>query len=145
MSDAFRVCFDVDDTLLTWDRRLRPFAREVIAAVAGGGLEVYLWSGVGRRWEVAHAYDLRPYVLDCFEKPLSNHRARLGELGVPFVPDYVVDDDEEIVRVFGGRHIPAPLEPLHEDRALLGVVDDLRDRFGFTLVLPTFDPRGGAR
>ncbi len=26
-----RVFFDVDDTLLTWDHRLRPFAREVIA------------------------------------------------------------------------------------------------------------------
>lgn len=125
-----RVCFDVDDTLLTWNKRLRPFAREVMAAVAEAGVEIYVWSGVGVRWEVVYAYDLRPYVIDCYEKPLSRHRERLAELGVPFVPDHVVDDDTEIVQVFGGTHVSAPLEPLSNDRELLRVLDDLREQFG---------------
>lgn len=134
--EPLRVYFDVDDTLLTWNRRLRPFAREVISGVAAAGVEVYLWSGVGLRWEVAHAYDLRPHIVDCYVKPLSRHRERLAELGIPFAPDHVVDDDDEIVRVFGGTHVAAPLEPLSEDRALLRVLHDLNDRFGLALPVP---------
>lgn len=132
-----RVCFDVDDTLLTWNKRLRPFAREVIEAVSLAGAEVYLWSGVGVRWEVAYTYDLRAHIRDCFMKPLSRHHERLSELGIPFVPDHVVDDDDEIVRVFGGTHVPAPLEPLDQDRALLQVLTDLADRFASRLSSPS--------
>ncbi len=130
-----RIFFDVDDTLLTWDHRLRPHAREVIGALAAGGFAVYLWSGAGVRWEVAWAHDLARHITGCFEKPLSRHRERLAGLGVPFVPDHVVDDDEDIVRVFGGTHVPAPLEPLHEDRHLLRVLADVAARFG----LPAHD------
>lgn len=123
-----RIFFDVDDTILTWDRRLRPFAREVIGELAGQGWHVYLWSGVGRRWEVLDVYGLRPHIRDCFEKPLSRHRERLPELGIPFIPDWVVDDDAEIVRVFGGTVVPAPLEPLAADRHLLRVLEDVAHR-----------------
>lgn len=122
--------FDVDDTLLTWNHRLRPHAREVIAEVSAMGCAVYLWSGVGVRWEVVDVHELRRYVRDCFVKPLSRHRERLRELRIPCEPDHVVDDDEEIVGVFGGTHVPAPLEPLDEDAELLRVVPDLRMRFG---------------
>lgn len=135
--DPLRVYFDVDDTLLTWSKRLRPFSREVIAALSSAGAEVYLWSGVGVRWEVAYTYDLREHIVDCYVKPLSRHRERLRELGIPYPPDHVVDDDDEIVRVFGGTLVPAPLEPIEDDRALLGVLEDLRSRFG--LDLPRLD------
>ena len=94
------------------------------------GCIVYLWSGVGVRWEVVDVHDLRPFVRDCYVKPLSRHRERLRELLIPREPDHVVDDDEEIVRVFGGTHVPAPLEPLAEDMELLRVIPDLRKRFG---------------
>lgn len=124
------VFFDVDDTLLTWNHRLRPHARDVISEVAALGCAVYLWSGVGLRWEVVDVHGLRPYVRDCYVKPLSRHRERLGELRIPCVPDHVVDDDDEIVRVFGGTHVPAPLEPLEDDAELLRVIPDLRGRFG---------------
>lgn len=123
------VFFDVDDTLMTWDHRPRPFAKEVVQQTAEMGFDVYLWSGVGIRWEVVHVQGLTPYVTGCYLKPLSRHRERLAELKVPCVPDHVVDDDDEIVRVFGGTHVPAPLEPLHEDRELLRVLEDLRARF----------------
>lgn len=123
------VFFDVDDTLVTWDHRLRPHAREVIAATAEMGFEVYIWSGVGIRWEIVDVHNLRPFVRQCFEKPLSRHRERLRELNIPFTPDHVVDDDKEIVGVFGGTHVAAPLEPLCLDVALLRVLADLRRRF----------------
>ncbi|MCZ2109198.1 MAG: hypothetical protein LC118_06495, partial [Dehalococcoidia bacterium] len=119
----------VDDTLLTWDRRLRPHAREVIAETAAMGFDVYIWSGVGLRWEVLDVHRLRPFVRHCYEKPLSRHRERLAELAIPVIPDHVVDDDDEIVAVFGGTHVPAPLEPLHADVELLRVIDDLMLRF----------------
>jgi hypothetical protein len=124
------VFFDVDDTLLTWDHRLRPFAREVIGEVSAMGCAVYVWSGAGVRWEVVDVHHLRPYVQGCYLKPLSRHRERLRQLDIPCEPDHVVDDDDEIVRVFGGTHVPAPLEPLREDTELLRVIPDLRMRFG---------------
>ncbi|MGD9935055.1 MAG: hypothetical protein AB7T37_15270, partial [Dehalococcoidia bacterium] len=95
------VFFDVDDTLLTWDHRLRPFARPVIEAAHHAGFAIFLWSGAGLRWEVADAYSLRPFVRDCFHKPLSRYHERLAGLGVPFTPHHVVDDDEDIVAAFG--------------------------------------------
>jgi FMN phosphatase YigB (HAD superfamily) len=125
-----RVFFDVDNTLVTWDGRLRPLAREVMAELRDGGFALYLWSGVGRRWEVAHVHELTDLISGCFEKPLSRHRERLGELGVPFPPDHVVDDDEELVAVFGGTLVPVPQEPLEADRHLLRVLDDVSRRFG---------------
>ncbi len=123
------VFFDVDDTLITWDRRLRPHAREVVEAVHDMGFAVYVWSGVGVRWEVVDVHSLRPFVRDCFQKPLSRHHERLSELRIPVVPDHVVDDDDEVVAAFGGTLVAAPLEPLRADRELLRVLDDLRARF----------------
>ncbi len=123
------VFFDVDDTLLCWDKRLRSHAREVVAETHAMGFDVYVWSGVGLRWEVVDVHGLRPYVIDCFRKPLSRYMERLAELGIPFVPDHVVDDDLEIVNVFGGTHVEAPLSPSVPDSSLLNVLDELRARF----------------
>jgi FMN phosphatase YigB (HAD superfamily) len=116
---AFRVGFDVDDTLLDVRFRLRPQARDVFAELHSSGIDVFIWSGVGLRWEVAHVHDLSDYIIGCYHKPISLHRQRLLEHGVPFVPDFVVDDDVEVVRAFGGHVIPPPEYPLHEDRHLL--------------------------
>ena len=130
-----RVFFDVDNTVLTWDKRLRPFTREIFALLHASGFEVHVWSGVGRRPEVLHVHELWPYVAGCHEKPLSRHHDRAFELGVPCLPDHVVDDDEEVVSAFGGTLVPVPLEPLEEDRELLRVIDDLNLRFGCRLRL----------
>ncbi|HLZ69596.1 MAG TPA: HAD hydrolase family protein [Dehalococcoidia bacterium] len=125
-----RVFIDVDDTLLTWNWRLRPFAREVLAELGTAGFAVYLWSGRGKRWDVVNTFGLAAHVRDCFEKPLFHHRERLAELGVPFAPDYVVDDHAEVVAAFGGLCVRPPHEPLEQDRELLRVLDDLRGRSG---------------
>ena len=133
-----RIFFDVDDTLINWTGRLRPFAREVIVALVERGFEVYIWSGVGLRWDVIEAHGLRPFVSGCDEKPLHRHWERLDGLGIPCAPDYVMDDHEEIVTVFGGLHVPPWIEQLGPDRHLLRVLEDLQYRFelqpGFSLV-----------
>ena len=92
-----RVFFDVDDTIITWDVRLRPGVKEVFARLRADGHELYLWSGNGRRWEIVRRFDLHEHVLDCFWKPLYRHHERLAELGVPFAPDFVIDDHQEVV------------------------------------------------
>jgi hypothetical protein len=125
-----RIFFDVDDTILSWRHQLRPLTREVLAELSGSGFEVYLWSGRGRRWDVVEVHRLHPFIVNCFEKPLFRHLERLAELGVPLVPDYVVDDHQEVVAAFGGWCVPPPLEPLGDDRHLLDVLHDIQDRYG---------------
>jgi hypothetical protein len=120
------VFFDVDYTLITWDNRLRPHVREVFARLRADGHTIYLWSGMGRRWEIVRHFGLHAYVTDCFEKPLHDHVARLPELGVSVYPDFVIDDHEDPVLVFGGYHIPPALNPLDDDREMLRVYEAIR-------------------
>ncbi len=143
MTPRARVFFDVDNTLRTWDGRLRPFTRELFAALTKGGFELHVWSGVGRRTEFLDVHGLWPFVSGCHVKPLSRHRERLSELGVPCLPDHVVDDDEEMVSVFGGTLVDVPLEPLNNDRQLLRVLRDLEARFPPLDEARAADDRGG--
>jgi len=121
-----RIFFDVDDTLITWDVRIRPGVREVFAELRREGHELYLWSGYGPRWEVVERFALAAFVSDCYWKPLYDFRERLAALGIPAPPDFVVDDHPEIVAAFGGFLIPAPREPLHEDRAMWDALTAIR-------------------
>ncbi len=113
-----KIFFDVDDTLITWDVRLRPGVLDVFAQLQADGHALYLWSGYGPRWEVVRRFEMRGHIEDCFWKPLYDHHARLVELGVPFIPDYVVDDHEEIVRTFGGTLVVPAGTPFVEDREM---------------------------
>lgn len=125
-----RIFLDVDDTLVDWRFRLRPLARELIAELQASDFEVHIWSGMGKRWAIIDEHNLRPYIAGCHHKPLYAHRERLHEMGIDFVPDYVVDDYDEIVRVFGGWCIPSPKDPITDDRRLLDVLYNIQDRFG---------------
>ena len=120
------IFFDVDDTLITWNYRLRPHVRDVFERLRADGHTIYLWSGMGRRWEVVRQFDLHELVADCFDKPLYNHVARLAELGVSVYPDFVIDDHEDPVRVFGGYHISEPRAPLDQDDEMLHVYEAIR-------------------
>lgn len=117
------IFFDVDFTLITWDYRLRPHVKEVFARLVADGHTVYLWSGVGRRWEVVEQFGLHEWVTDCFEKPLYRHVDRLAELGVTVLPDFVIDDHEDPVTVFGGALINPPNTPLDGDQEMLRIYD----------------------
>ncbi len=120
------IFFDVDYTLITWDYRLRPHTHDVLRRLQSEGHTVYLWSGMGKRWEVVERFALHDVIAGCFDKPLYNHVARLPELGVSVWPDYVIDDHAEPVEVFGGYHIPSPRTPLHEDDEMLRVYDHIQ-------------------
>lgn len=119
------IFFDVDDTLITWDVKLRPHVADVFAKLREDGHIIYLWSGYGPRWEVVKRFDLHEHIIDCFWKPLYDHHARLEELGVPFVPDYVVDDHPDIITAFGGSVIKAASSTYFQDDEMWRVYEDI--------------------
>ncbi len=112
------IFFDVDDTLITWDVKLRPDVAEVFQRIRDDGHTVYLWSGYGPRWEVVRRFNLHDHITDCHWKPLHDHHERLTELGVPFAPDYVVDDHPDIVKAFPGTLVFPAGKPFTEDREM---------------------------
>lgn len=120
------VFFDVDNTIITWDVKLRPGVREVFEALRGDGHTVYLWSGMGPRWEVVRRFSLKEHIADCFWKPLTDHQNRLRELGIPVWPDFVVDDHREVVEAFGGIEVPEPVMPLERDVEMWRVLEAIR-------------------
>ncbi len=124
-----RIFFDCDDTLLTWNWRLRPHTHDVLRRLVEHGCQVYLWSGLGERWDIVKRFDLAPLLSGVYAKPLYRCRERLAELKVPFAPDYVVDDHPLIVETFGGWLIPPPVEPLEDDTHLLAALADIERCF----------------
>ncbi|MFN0094472.1 MAG: hypothetical protein ACKVVT_06800 [Dehalococcoidia bacterium] len=118
------IFFDVDDTLITWDVKLRPDVVEVFERIISDGHTVYLWSGYGPRWEIVRRFNLHDQVKDCFWKPLHDHHARLDELGVPFVPDWVVDDHPDITKAFRGTLVFPAGKPFTEDREMWRVYEE---------------------
>jgi len=109
------VFFDVDYTLVSTYGTLRPWVRETFQQLVLDGHALYVWSGVGIRWATLDRFGLRPYVKDCFEKPLDRHHERLETLGVRVLPDFCIDDYPEIIEAFGGTVIrpyywPDPLD-----------------------------------
>ncbi len=122
-----RIFFDVDDTIITWDVKLRPGVVEVFERLREEGHEVYLWSGNGPRWEIVRRFDLHEHILDCYWKPLYRHHERLEEVGVPFTPDYVIDDHQEVIDAFPGVRIAPPTYPLEKDEELWRVYDAIQE------------------
>ena len=56
------IFFDVDDTLITWDVKLRPNVHHVFQQLRDDGHTIYLWSGYGPRWEVVRRFDLHEHI-----------------------------------------------------------------------------------
>jgi len=120
------IFFDVDFTLITWDVKLRPGVHEVFERLRADGHTLYLWSGMGPRWEVVKRFGLHEHIVDCFWKPLYNHRERLMELGIPLMPDYVIDDHAEVVEAFVGTVIQPPSMPLDCDKEMWRVYAEIQ-------------------
>ena len=99
------VFFDCDYTLITRDGELRPGVFETFRRLKEEGHSLYVWSGMGIRWFEVRKHNLEQFVTDCFHKPLSDYVSRLKSLGVPFMPDIIIDDYLDIVRVFGGIRV----------------------------------------
>ena len=118
------VFFDVDNTLIMWNGKLRNHTREVFEALREEGHTIYIWSGVGiRRWDMRR-HELDGMVEDYFIKPLDNHHEKLPALGVTIMPDYVIDDHRSVVDAFVGYHIPDEAGP--DDDELLKVLEEIR-------------------
>ena len=88
------------------DNSLRPGTKETLEGLINSGHKMYIWSGVGLRTEVVKRHGLDYLISGIYHKPLYDYHQRLDELGVPLVPDFVVDDYPEIVLAFGGMWIP---------------------------------------
>ena len=100
------IFFDVDYTILGMDDSLRPDTRETFERLIEDGHLIYIWSGLGKRWEVLRKHKLEKYASGVYEKPIHHFHERLEELGVPMVPDFVIDDYPEVVAAFGGVWVP---------------------------------------
>lgn len=118
------IFFDVDNTLIMWDGKLRNNAEDVFKKIIEDGHTIYIWSGIGIRRKEIEKVDLDKYVKDYFIKPLYDHRARLPKLGVNVSIDYVIDDHESVVQVFGGYHIPDVAT--EDDQELIKVLEDIK-------------------
>jgi hypothetical protein len=122
------VFFDVDDTIISgWHGCLRPLVREVFHQLTLDHHEIYIWSGVGLRWAEIEAHQLRRYVRGCYVKPLRDHARALPGLGVKVKPEFVVDDNDEVVRAFGGYKVRPYVWPDETDREMSVVYDTIRE------------------
>ncbi len=101
-----KIFFDVDYTILGLDDSLRPGTMETLTQLKDEGNEIYIWSGMGERWEVVEKHKLKPLISGVYEKPTHHFHERLTELGVPFEPEFVIDDYPEVVSAFGGVWVP---------------------------------------
>ena len=100
------IFFDVDYTILGIDDSLRPGTKETFHRLVEDGHNIHIWSGLGQRWEVVKQHKLEKFTSGVYEKPLHGFMERLEELGVPKIPDLVVDDYPEVVSAFGGIWVP---------------------------------------
>jgi hypothetical protein len=96
------IFFDVDYTIIDNRNGLRPGVRELFAQLVEAGHAIFLWSGIGPRWEVVERFGFEKLISGCFEKPLSSHEEMLELMGISPRPDFVVDDHPHLVDTFGG-------------------------------------------
>ena len=101
-----KIFFDVDYTILGLDDTLRPGTKEIFQKLLDDNHEIYIWSGMGERWEVIEKHDLNPFISGVYEKPTHHFLERLEELKIPCEPDFVIDDYPEVVAAFGGAWVP---------------------------------------
>ena len=106
IASSMDIFFDVDQTILGMDNSLRPGAKETMTGLVNMGHRVHIWSGMGVRREVVKRHKLEGLTSGLYQKPLYDYHLRLEELGVPLIPDFVVDDDPLVVAAFGGLWVP---------------------------------------
>lgn len=100
-----RVFFDVDYTLLGQDLTVRPGTEDLFSRLVAEDHEIYVWSGFGKRTRDITQAGLDAYVSDYFRKPLSGLYQHHSTWGLPFRPDFVVDDHPGPVAYLGGLQV----------------------------------------
>jgi len=119
------VFFDMDYTILGMDGSLRPGTIEVFGELVARGHDVYVWSGMGVRWDEVRRAGLEPFIKGVYRKPLDDFAAGLETCGVPVVPDFVIDDYPQIVAFFGGVCIKEYLSRHQEDTEMYAVLEQI--------------------
>jgi hypothetical protein len=118
-----KIFFDVDDTIISSRTGgLRPLVRDVFEALRSDGHDLYVWSAMGIRWIAIERHALEQMVVDCYPKP-NGHG---WTVQLPVMPDFVVDDEADIVERFGGCHVRPYLDEDPLDRAMLDVLRAVR-------------------
>ncbi len=121
------IFFDVDYTLIADDGTLRPFVHDIFQKIKADGHKIYIWSGVGIRWEVVNRHNLRQFIETCYLKPLSDYKNTLVELGVDLIPDFAIDDHSGVVMAFGGVVVKPYYTPNQNDQELLRVYEAIKN------------------
>lgn len=107
---GLHICVDVDGTLISPKKELRPGAREALEALRIAGHHVYLWSGSGGghgHWLIE---EQGVPVEGCYGKPPMAMLSAWRETGVLGQPDLVIDDDlGDVLREYGGIWVPYSL------------------------------------
>src|SRR4051794_7617829 len=88
------IFFDIDLTLVTAFLELRPYTREVLAALRSDGHTLYMWSAGGKQYAeyIVERHELGDLIKACFGKR--------DDLPVPI--HFSVDDLREFVEPYGG-------------------------------------------
>ena len=119
---ALKVFFDVDDTLISWEEKLRPNVHEVFQQLKDDGHDIYIWSGMGIRQEIVDKFNLQPYISGIYRKPVYSYLERLHQF-TPIRPDFIVDDHPEIVEKLGGVIIRPPTWIIEKDKEMWRIYD----------------------
>ena len=122
------VFFDVDLTLIDGDGELRPGVVECFTELRRAGHRIFVWSGLGTRWEVVRQHRLEAWVEDCFIKPLYAHERMLEPLGISMAPEFVVDDYPHLVEIFGGMVVDPYRRVDPSDREMWRVLSAIASR-----------------
>ena len=96
------IYFDTDYTIIAVDGSLRPGVTRLFSSLIDSGDQIFIWSGNGIRWKDIDRYNLRSFVTECLEKPVSNYRTEIEKIPETLKPDIVIDDNLEIVAALGG-------------------------------------------
>ncbi|MCX6021717.1 MAG: hypothetical protein NTZ05_08295 [Chloroflexi bacterium] len=133
---GLNIFFDVDYTLISYDGSLRPGVHEIFQQLRDDGHQIHIWSGMGKRWDVIDRHKLGGYIEGCHIKPLENHHKQLQRLNIPVMPDFCVDDHQEIIDVFGGYRIRAYDPPNKNDQEMTRVYDAIAQAILARAALP---------
>ena len=88
----------------------RPGVKEVFAKIKEDGHHIFLWSGGRNPWTAVQDFSLWEMVSDCYLKPTADHDNHMSFMQIP-IPDFTVDDNREIIDVFGGYWLPPYTHP----------------------------------
>jgi hypothetical protein len=139
------IFFDVDYTIISAYGILRPGVRECFQRLIDEGHVLHIWSGVGLRWHEVRANKLESLIAGVYLKPTGNYMEEWKRQGVPVQPDFIVDDHQEIVQVFGGIVVRPYFYPDDRDQEMEAIYQAIHSyaETGRTLHPHFWPPRNG--